>query len=249
MDAWLYVAVVAAGFFAGFINTLAGSGSLLTLPLLMFIGLDANVANGTNRIAIFLQNVVGVTQFRKQKIFKVQEGFSLALPTLLGALVGAAIAIQINKEMMERTISILLFVMFFVILLKPSAWLKGRVAENLPKPSPWRALFFFAIGIYGGFIQAGAGIFLLAGLVLGAGIDLIKANALKLFIVLVYTPFALGLFIYFGQIDYKVGFVLAAGNMLGAFVASKYATYLGAKFIHRVLLFVIFVAAIKLMFL
>ena len=105
MEWYLYLAVVGTGVLAGFINSMAGSGSLLTLPLLMFLGLPANVANGTNRIAILLQNVVGVGSFRQQKIITLKEGIWLALPAVAGSVIGALIALNFNEEVMEKTIA------------------------------------------------------------------------------------------------------------------------------------------------
>ncbi len=247
MEWYLILAVIGVGFMAGFINTLAGSGSLLTLPMLMFLGLPANVANGTNRIAILLQNVVGVASFKQQKVLNVKMGLWLAAPAIIGSLVGAQIAINLNETMMERAIGILLFVMFFLILYKPQQWVKGKAGEVSAKPTILQFIIFFFIGIYGGFIQAGVGLFLLAGLVLGAGVDLVKANALKLLIVLLYTPFALAVFFFNDQINWKIGLILAVGNMLGAFVASRFAVAWGAKYVRYILLAVILFSALKLL--
>ena len=108
-------------------------------------------------------------------------------------------------------------------------------------------IIFFFIGIYGGFIQAGVGLFLLAGLVLGAGLDLVRANALKVFIVLLYTPIALVIFMINNQVDYKLGLILAVGNMLGAFVGAKATVSWGPKFVRYILLIAISVSAIKLL--
>lgn len=241
------MAVIGVGFIAGFINTLAGSGSLLTLPMLMFLGLPANVANGTNRIAIFLQNVVGVGSFRQQKVLNARMGLWLALPAVVGSLLGAQIAIELNEAVMERVIGILLIVMFFLILYKPAQWVKDQAGHVKSKPSLLQFFIFFVIGIYGGFIQAGVGIFLLAGLVLGAGFDVVKANAVKLLIILVYTPFALAIFFMNDQVNWKIGLILALGNMMGAFVASRFAISWGAKYVRYILLVVIFGSALKLL--
>lgn len=213
----------------------------------MFMGLPANVANGTNRIAILLQNVVGVSSFKKQKVFTFREGIWLAVPAVIGSLVGAALAVNLNEEVMSRTIGGLLIFMFFIILLKPEAWIKGQAGLIRSKPSWGQLIIFFAIGVYGGFIQAGVGFFLLAGLVLGAGFDLVKANAIKLLIVLLYTPFALAVFIINDQVDWKAGLILAIGNMLGALIASKFAVSWGARFVRIILLVIVFGAAIKLL--
>ncbi len=247
MDWYIILAVIGVGFFAGFINTLAGSGSLLTLPLLMMLGLPANVANGTNRIAILLQNIVGVSSFKHQKALDLKQGFWLGLPAILGSLVGAQIAINLNEEIMTKTIGIVLIVMFFLIVYKPDRWVKGKAGEINSKPGLLQIIIFFFIGIYGGFIQAGVGFFLLAGLVFGAGVDLVKANALKVFIVLLYTPIALVIFIINNQVDYKLGLILSIGNMLGAFVGAKFAVSWGASVIRYILLLTIIIAAGKLL--
>jgi uncharacterized membrane protein YfcA len=247
MEWYIILGVIGVGFLAGFINTLAGSGSLLTLPLLMFLGLPANVANGTNRIAILLQNVVGVSSFKQQKVLNVKMGLWLAIPTIVGSVVGAQIAIELDEQIMKRVIGALLVVMFLLILLKPGSWIKDQVGHVHAKPNVFQVVVFFFIGIYGGFIQAGVGLFLLAGLVMGAGVDLVKANALKVFIVLLYTPVALAIFMLNDQVNYKWGFILAVGNMLGAFVGARVAVSWGATFVRWVLLTVILISASKLL--
>jgi len=247
MEWYFYVFIVLVGIFSGFLNTLAGSGSVISLAMLMFMGLPANVANGTNRIAILMQNIVGVTSFKKQKVFTFKEGIWLALPAIVGSVIGASLAVEINEDIMEKTIGGLLVFLFFIVLYKPDAWVKGQAGLIRSKPSFWQIVIFFFIGLYGGFIQAGVGFFLLSGLVLGAGFDLVKANAIKVFIVLLYTPFAIGVFIMNGQIDYKIGFILAAGNMIGAYIAANFAVSWGAKFVRYILLGVIVFASLKFM--
>ncbi|MBK3515810.1 sulfite exporter TauE/SafE family protein [Carboxylicivirga marina] len=240
--------LIIAGLFAGFINTLAGSGSLITLPLLMFLGLSPHQANATNRVAIFVQNVVAVRNFKQQGLINYKSSLFLVIPALIGSVIGASIAININEEILKLFIGSLLFVMFFVILLKPDKWVKNQAGQVNEKPAFWQIVIFFFIGLYGGFIQAGVGFFLLAGLVLGVGYDLIKANAIKVFIVLAYTALALGLFIYSGQVNFLYGLILAIGNASGAFIASKYAQQIGVKFIRNILLATVFVAGIKVLF-
>lgn len=240
------LAVIGVGLIAGFINTLAGSGSLLTLPLLMFLGLPPNVANGTNRIAILLQNIVGVSSFRQQKVLDFKEGLKIGIPAVIGSLIGARIAVNLNDAFMERAIGALLILMFFLIILKPNRWLKGREDQS-PVKLVWQAVIFFAIGIYGGFIQAGVGFFLLAGLVLGTGFELVRANALKVFIVLLYTPFALAVFILNDDVNYVFGFILAIGNMLGAFLGARVAVKWGAPAVRIFLLVALFFASLKLL--
>lgn len=247
MEWYVYAAVIATGFVAGFINTLAGSGSLLTLPLLMFLGLPANMANGTNRIAILLQNVIGAGSFKKQQKLDVKTGLWLGIPTILGSLAGAQIAVSFSDALMEKAIGFVLILMFFVILARPKRWLRQEQEYHFEKISFPQIIIFFLIGVYGGFVQAGVGIFLLAGLVLGIGADLIRANALKVFIILLYTPIALAVFMLNDQVNYTMGLILATGNMLGAFAGSRVAVSWGPKFIRVVLLAAIVLSAFKLL--
>ena len=245
MEWYLILAVIGVGIIAGFINTVAGSGSLLTLPLLMFLGLPANVANGTNRIGILLHNIVGAVTFRQHKMLNFREGLRIGIPATFGSLIGAQVAINLNEAVMTKTIGGLLVIMFFLILLNPDRWIKSR--EGHPPVSRWiQIIIFFLIGIYGGFIQAGVGFFLLAGLVLGAGFDLVKANALKVFIVLLYTPFALLIFIFNDQVNYKLGLILAVGNMIGAFLGAKYAVKVGARAVSYFVLVALALASLQL---
>ncbi len=241
-----YFLIAGVGLVAGFINVLAASGSMLVLPLLIFLGLPASVANATNRVAIILQNMVAVGNFTKQKLISFRITWPIAVSATFGALLGALIAVEINDKYLEYTIATLLVLMFFLLIFKPSAWIKGKAPDTKGLSMHWQLIIFFFIGLYGGFIQAGVGLFLLAGLVLGVGYDLVKANAAKVFIVLIYTPIALAVFIWNDLVNWEAGLVLAAGNMTGAFFASRYAQKIGAGFIRYLLMFVLIASALKM---
>lgn len=247
MEWYTYIIVIAIGIVAGIINTLAAGGSLLTLPVLMALGLPPNMANGTNRIAIFLQNVVGVTRFHQEKVMDFPAGFKVGVPALLGAIAGAFIAVSLNDEVMKLAIAGVMIVVFFLILLKPKRWINSH-EEHPPIPYWIQAIVFFFVGIYGGFIQAGVGFFLLTSLVLASGFELLKANALKIFVILLYTPLALLIFFLHGDVDLTLGLVLAVGNMAGAWIGTKIAVKGGAVFIRYFVLVAILVAATKLIF-
>ncbi|MDD3871787.1 MAG: sulfite exporter TauE/SafE family protein, partial [Bacteroidales bacterium] len=157
MEWYFYPILILAGTLVGFINTLAGSGSLISLPLLMYLGLPANIANGTNRVAILLQSLVGVGVFRNSKVIRIREGIWIALPAVIGSIIGAILAVDLNEEVMRKFIGGLMLVMFFLIILKPESWIKGKAGSINPKPGILQIVIFFAIGLYGGFIQAGVG--------------------------------------------------------------------------------------------
>ncbi|MGD2034014.1 MAG: sulfite exporter TauE/SafE family protein [Bacteroidales bacterium] len=245
MEWYTYMAIIGIGFLAGFINTLAGGGSALSVPLLIFMGLPANVANGTNRIAILLQNAVATWSFAKEKVLDVKTSLPLSLASVAGAALGAAIAINLNEFIMRRAIGVVLILVLATVIIKPGVWLRpdsGRIKDH-----GWFGyVVFFFIGAYGGFIQIGTGFFLLAGLVFSKGLDLVKANAVKVFIILVYTPLALAIFFYHGQVNLKMGLILAVGNMLGALTGSKVAVRWGPAFIRWVLIIALGISAAKL---
>ncbi len=241
-----FLLLTAAGFAAGFVNTIAGSGSLISLPALMLAGLPANVANGTNRVSILLQCLTSSGEFRRQKILDVKGSLYLGLPATLGAIAGAQIAVSVPEDLMRKVIGLAMLLMLASILLKPEQWIKGKIQKIEKKPRWKEFLIFFAIGVYGGFIQAGVGFFLLAGLVLGVGYDLVRANAVKMAIVFIYTLAALLIFAGNNQVEWKSGLVLALGSMVGAWVATRFSVEWGAVWVRRFLILVVLVAAVHL---
>lgn len=238
---------VAAGFLSGFINTVAGSGSLVTLPLLIFLGFPANVANGTNRISILLQNVVGTASFQGKGVLDSRGALWLGVPAVAGSVLGAQIAVDLDEELMRRIIGVVMVLMLGIIIFRPERWLSASHDRVRIPPSPWLLLVFFLIGVYGGFIQAGVGIFLLAGLVLGAGYDLVRGNAVKVAIVLLFTVSALLVFVRNDQVEWFIGAVLAVGSMGGAWVGAKFAVDSGSLWVRRLLIAIIAVSALELL--
>lgn len=219
---------------------------MLALPMLMFLGLPANIANGTNRIAILLQNVIGVNTFRKKNVLDLKTDYKLAVPAIIGSIIGALFAVEMNPDLLKKIIAGLMVVMFFIVVLKPDVWVKERAGTALAKPTLMQYIVFFFIGLYGGFIQLGVGFFLLAGLVLGCGQNLVKANAIKVFIVLIYTVFSLGIFIYNGQVDIVAGLILAVGNMIGAWLGVHFQIKGGAKYLRYVLISALIIVILNL---
>jgi len=237
---WIEIVVlIISGLLVGFINTLAGGGSIISLSILMFLGLPANVANGTNRVAIFIQSIAAVGSFKQQKVLDQKKGFWLAIPATIGSIIGAWIAIDLNEEIIEKAIAIVMLVMLFVILYKPQRWLKGKKELQDKKVTVGQFILFFFIGIYGGFLHMGVGYALLAGIVLGAGYDLVKANAIKVFIILIWSPVILAVFLIHGQVNIYYGLVLSIGNVAGALIASRLAVKKGANFVRWVIVAVI----------
>ncbi|MCK4569473.1 MAG: sulfite exporter TauE/SafE family protein [Bacteroidales bacterium] len=233
------VTLIIAGLMVGFINTLAGGGSIISLSVLIVLGLPANIANGTNRIAIVIQTLTATGSFRQQKVLDTRKGIILGIPALLGSIVGALIAVEINENIFEKAIAVTMLVMLAFILYKPQKWLLGRDELVKKKTSVFQIILFFLIGIYGGFIHMGIGYFLLTALVFSIGYDLVKANAVKVLIVLIYTPVTLIIFLVYGQVNWEYGLTLTIGNVFGALIASRLAVKKGVNFVRWVIVVVI----------
>ena len=248
MEGWIaYLLLFLTGCVAGVVNVIAGGGSFLTLPVLMFLGLPAVTANGTNRVGILIQTVVSLRSFKKQNMLDLKGGIMLALPAIVGGIIGAQIAVNLDEQMLRKVIGALMVVMLVFILARPKRWLKGQLDVLGRRPKALELVIFFFIGAYGGFIQAGVGIFLLAGLVLGVGYDLVRANAVKVLIVLCFTAFAMVVFMINGQILWGLGLLLAVGNAGGGWLAAKLAIERGAGLVRWFLIAVVVVSAAKLL--
>ncbi len=247
MDAtWLQIALIlTSGLVAGFVNALAGGGSFLTLAALEFAGLSAVLANGTNRVAVLVQNISAVLGFRSKGVFDYRMSMGFALPSVLGSAVGALVVVQLDERIFHRALAVAMLVMLATLVFDTDKWIKEKRAGMGPI-SPWVVYpVFFLVGFYGGAIQAGVGFFLIAALVAVAGLDLVRTNSMKVFIVGLFTIVALLVFIVQGQVAWLLGAVLSIGNAAGAWVASRMAVSRGEKLVKGVLIVMLAVMAVR----
>jgi uncharacterized membrane protein YfcA len=236
------------GLIAGTLNVIAGGGSLLSLPVMIFLGLPPTVANGTNRVAILIQNIGASWSFHRRGLVSREWLLIAVPPALVGAIIGTIAAVQIGELEFQRLLA--------VILVLASVWSIWNPIElqsegNAPLPQGARrwafVAAFFLIGVYGGFIQAGIGFILLAA-TSAAGFNMIRGNALKVTVVLAFTPLALVLFAWNGKVDWAMGFALAAGNFLGGLAGVHLQVLKGHKWVQGVVTVVIIIFAIRLLF-
>ncbi len=230
------ILIIIAGVFVGFINTLSGGGSVISLSLLILLGLPANIANGTNRISIFFQTLSSVGSFTRQKMFDSWRPVWIGIPATVGSVLGAYLAVDVNEKVVEIAMIIAMLLMVFFLFYRPDRWMKENPGFLSRPLCWWQYLVFFFVGFYGGFIQVGVGYFLLMALMLGIGYDLVKANAVKNLIVFFYAIFALLVFIIEGKVNYLYGLILSVGSILGALLASYMAVKKGGGFIRAVIL-------------
>ncbi len=240
----ILVAVFAGSVVAGFINTLASNGSLITLPLLIFAGLPPSVANATNRVGVLAQTVSSLWQYWKTGNLKLDRRILLwlVIPTAVGALVGTVVAVDLDEESMKLVIGAVMVVM--LVLIGFNYRPQGLSADaEISKRS---MVVFALIGAYGGFIQAGVSLLIL-GALLAMGQSYRIANGVKLFIVLCLTVPSLILFTAYGKVAWSMGVVVAVGQAIGAAAGAKLALRHGIEiWVKRLLLFLIIASLIKL---
>ncbi|NQZ45807.1 MAG: sulfite exporter TauE/SafE family protein [Flavobacteriaceae bacterium] len=249
MEEWYhYPLLVVVGFVVGFINTLAGGASLLSLPTLIFLGLPPAVANGTNRVAIVVQTAMGVAGFKSKGVSTFPFNLYLGISALIGAIIGAQLAVDIKGETFNRILACIMIAVVLLIVFKPKINV-AELQERLTGKYLWLGIVaFFFIGIYGGFINAGIGFVIILFLHFVNRMDLVRVNATKVAVVFIYTLAALLVFILNDKINWKVGLVLALGNGTGAWVSSRVSVNKGDGFIKTFLIVMVIAMAIKLWF-
>lgn len=242
--------LVGGGLAAGFVNTLAGGGSFLTVPLLILIGLPPTVANATNRVAVLAQSLAAVSGFRREGVPGVRAALRLVPAPLAGAWLGAWIASSVPEQAFARAFGIIMLVALPVILRnpqpRPAPALAGGSSER-GLPLPLQLGLYFAIGVYGGAIQAGIGIPLLLALAGAGGLDLVRANSVKVSLVAALTAVALAQFVYAGKVVWVHGLVLALGSSLGGYAASRFGARVGERLIRPVLTLAVVALALRLL--
>ena len=234
------------GSLAGFINVMAGGGSTITLPTLIFLGLDGSLANGTNRVAILIQNISGIISFRQEKYHKFKMSLKLASFTLPGAIAGSIVATNISDKLFQKILAyVLIGIIISLLLPRPS---QKKTEDSQYHQKDWFIYpAMFMIGFYGGFIQAGVGFLLMASLYHLMRLDLVHVNMHKIFIVFIYTIPALLIFFLTHNVDLKFGLTLAAGTAFGAWWSAKVSVKKGEGVIRIILIVAILMMSLKLL--
>lgn len=238
--------LLAAGCVAGTLNVVAGGGSFLTLPVLIFLGLPPTVANGTNRVAVLTQNVGAVWSFHRHGVLDWRTSLlSAALPAMIGAGLGAQVALRIGDEAFKDTLAFLMVAVTLWTLWDP---LKGKL-DSSPGGQSWLliAVSFFVVGVYSGFVQAGVGFLILAATTL-AGLDLVRGNAVKVLVILATMVVSLAIFAGQGKVDWLLGFILGAGNLAGGLLGVKLTVLKGHGWIKKVVTATVILFALRLWF-
>ena len=240
MEWWEALLLVVGGLGAGTVNAVAGGGSMLTVPLLVLAGVPGNSANGSNRVGILTGNLASAAQFRRLGVEGLQHASLVVVPALMGSLVGSIGISRLTDETFETVFGLLMIPLVLLTINKPKARTEGETWSRTTT-----GLVFFGVGIYGGAVQAGVGLVMLAALS-RAGFDLVTANSIKVLVNLAVTVVALPVFIAQGQVDWVPALLLAAGLTAGGWIGARLGVRNGEEWIRRVMILAAIALALKL---
>jgi len=244
---WLvrYGLLFVLGTLAGSVNVLAGGGSFLTLPFLIFFDLPPSVANGTNRVGIFLQNVFAVWNFHRHAVMDWHASRWAGLPAVLGAPFGTWLAVSLPESSFQKMLAFLMVGLTLGSLWLPQPAMSVQANRRAGSRTSLLVFGFFLVGVYGGLVQAGVGFFILTVTSL-LGFDLVKGNGIKVLTVLVMTSVSLPLFAWSEKIHWPLGLVLASGTVLGGWFGVKLTVLKGNQWLRRVVITLVVLFAIRL---
>ncbi len=243
-----YLILILVGIGCGFISTIAGGGSLLTLPLLIFLGLPPSIANGTNRVAVVVQTMMATIGFKSKKVPILPFNIYVGISALLGSIIGATIAVDISEDIFNRILSIVMIIVLLIIIFESRIKFKKISKRIKGKYLLLSIISFFFIGVYGGFINAGMGFIIILFLRNINKMPFVKANVTKAIVIFMYTASSLVIFALNDKVNWEIGFILALGNAIGAFISSRISVNRGDKFVRKILIVVVIVMVTKFWF-
>lgn len=229
------ILLAAVGTGAGIINTLAGGGMLLTVPAMIFLGIPETMANGTSRLGIIFQTGASTWAYWRAGALDTQHLRLLLPPALVGAILGSAVGATLPDTTFRSIFGVIMLVVAALLVIRPERYAErdGRT-QHLPRLKS--LVVMFAIGLYGGMIQAGTGYVVLAGLTLILRMGLVETNILKPVLIGAYTPIAIAIFAWHGQISFCHGACLAVGQVVGSLIGAHLTLTRGARSIRYALL-------------
>lgn len=246
LDILFLLLLIAVGIISGFLNVMAGGGSAISLPLLIFLGLDSPLANGTNRLAILIQTIASIISFKQEKYFEFKTSLKLASFALPGAVAGAILAVKIDSVLFQRVLAFFILGILLTVIVPKS---KKTIATQTVKPAHGWLVYpaMMGIGFVGGFHQVGIGFLMIGALSHILKMDLVRINMHKASVFFIYTVPALIVFAWTDNINWKYGIALAVGNAIGGWWSAKVAVQKGEKTIRIFLAVAMLIMAITLL--
>ena len=248
LELWQMALLVAVGIASGFLNVVAGGGGLLTVPTMVFMGMPGPVANGTNRIGVLAQSIASVIAFARSDFRDFKLSLTLSLCAVPGAVIGAFLGVNLEGVWFNRSLALIMLGVMLIMHFDR----KGGASKVGHQPTQRQLLhghlLMIGVGFWGGFIQLGVGFIIMPVLNRVMGLDLVRTNMHKVFIVAIYTVVALLVFASQLELFWIVGLILAVGNAIGGYLGAHFSINKGERMIRLVLNLVLVVFVIKLLF-
>lgn len=249
IELWHFFALVLIGIAVGFINVVSGGGSLITMPMLIFFGLDSTVANATSRLGNISQNIFALAGFKSKGIkYSTNYVYYLGISSAIGAVIGAYMALEISDKAFNKILAFVMLIVVIYTIFSSRINVENVLEKLTDKHKIYGVITFFFIGIYGGFIQAGTGLLIMAALSIINKFSLVKVNSYKVIIVLFYLSIAFVIFVFKGQVNWLYGASLATGTAIGGWLSSRWSVNKGDVWIKRFMIVSVCALAIKLWF-
>lgn len=236
----MFVGLLLFGVFIGFVNIVSAGGSLLTIPILIFMGLPPVTANGTNRISIIIQNLFAIIKLKDIIRNRWKQCLLLSVPAVIGSLYGAKIAINISDDTFNHTLIIIIILMIILIIFKPQKYLSISVYKSEKIKLLLLIISFLGIGIYGGFIQAGVGfLFIIVLSIIYPKMSLLEIHTIKTFVITLYLSISTVVYIVHGYIDWKYALYLSIGTAIGGYLGGRFALKVPERILQIVLIIIV----------
>ena len=245
-ELWRLSLLFGTGLVAGFVDSIAGGGALITLPVLLSFGLDPRHALGTNKLQATFGSSSASWHYAQAKAVPLKDctrGFVLSL---LGAALGALAVQQLDPSFLKRAIPVLLVAVAIYTLLKPSLGaedLHPRMARGV-----FDLTFGLLIGFYDGFFGPGTGTFWTMAFMLGLGFNMTRATGYSKVMNFASNVSSLAFFLLGGNVCFVTGLTMGVGQVLGAKIGARMVIARGTKFIRPVFISVVLVLTLKLLY-
>jgi len=249
MDIINLLLLILAGFLGGLLNTVASSGTAVTLPAMIFIGLSPQVANATNRVALLVGFIMATYKYHKAGLVDWKRGMQLAPMIIIGTIVGTLFVGKLNDTQVKQMLVFALLVSISLIILKPNTFKDTNSSLGIKPINLGIIITTFLIGIWGGLIVLDIGTFMLIAFSLQQGMNLQQANVQKAIQMLFVAGVSLIIFQSNSKVDWQAALFLSVGSVAGSYIGTKFTINPELKkWIYRFLLIIIGFEVFKLLF-
>jgi uncharacterized membrane protein YfcA len=252
VNLWQEVVIAAAAFAAGMINSVAGGGTLVSFPALLWVGRDAVLANATSTVALWPASLAGAYGFRRELKGDGRTLLLFGAPSLVGGVLGAVLLLRTPSETFARLVPFL--ILFATLLLAAQEPISRRLRREDKPHEPTRAwwagalIFQFLVGVYGGYFGAGIGILMLAALGLLGFTDIHRMNALKNLLAICINGVAAVYFITSGKVYWTDVLLMTFAALAGGYSGARLAYRLGRRFVRLAVIIIGLVMSVSLFF-